>query len=55
MEYFCETNGVERKKVRFMFEGKEVFEADTPNSIGMKLGDTIDACHRLNYLVIGMH
>ena len=48
MENFCETNGVERKNVRFMFEGREVFEEDTLNSIGMKEGDNIDAYERLH-------
>ena len=38
------------KQVRFKFKGREVFESDTPDLIGMKKGDNnnIDAYGRLN-------
>ena len=34
-----------------MFKGREVFEEDTPDSIGMKPGDNVDVYERLHYLV----
>ena len=46
MEEYCEKKSLEKKHVRFMFKGKQVFEADTPKSIGMKNGDNIDAYER---------
>ena len=48
MEEFCKTNGLERKNVRFMLKGREVFELDTPQLIGMKKGDNIVAYKRFN-------
>ena len=49
MEEFCKTNGLERKNVRFMLKGREVFELDTPQLIGMKKGDNIVAYKRLPF------
>ena len=48
MEEYCKKNGYEKKQVRFMFKGREVFETDTPKLIGMELGGNIDAFGRLN-------
>ena len=48
MEEFCEKNDLDRKKVCFMFKGREVFQTDTPKLIGMKHGDNIDVYDRLN-------
>ena len=48
MEEYCEKSGRERNTVRFMFKGREVFESDTPELIGMKQGDNIDAYGRLD-------
>ena len=46
MEEYYEKKGLDKKQVRFMIKGKEVFETDTPKSIGMKQGDNIDAYER---------
>ena len=48
MEEYCKKSGYKRETVRFMFKGREVFESDTPDLIGMKHGDNIDAYDRLN-------
>ena len=48
MEEYCKNSDVERKQVCFMFKGREVFESDTPELIGMKHGDNIDAYDRLD-------
>ena len=48
MEEYCKNNGYERKQVRFMFKGRQVFQSDTPDLIGMKQGDNIDVYGRLN-------
>ena len=45
MKEYC---GLETKPVRFMFERRQVFESDTPDLIGMKQGNNIDAHGRLN-------
>ena len=42
MDEHCEKSDYESKNLRFMFEGREVFEIDTPKSIGMKNGDHLD-------------
>ena len=46
MEEYCEKSGREKKKFRFMFKGREVFKSDTPDLIGYKEGDKIDAHDR---------
>ena len=48
MEEYCEKKGYEKKHVRFMFKGREVFEHQTPKSINLKEGDNIDAYERLD-------
>ena len=48
MEEYCEKLGLEMNQVRFMFKGREVFEHQTPKSIGMKEGDNIDGYERLD-------
>ena len=48
MKAFCKTNSLERKNVRFMLKGREVFEIDTPELVGLKKGDNIVAYKRLN-------
>lgn len=39
---FCKLKNLDRKLVCFIFNGREVFETDTPESIGLKEGDNID-------------
>ena len=46
MDDFCKMRGLERKLVCFMYNGREVFETDTPMSIGLKEGDNIDCFDR---------
>ena len=48
MDEFCEKSGYKRNTVCFEFKGREVFESDTPKSIGVKHGDIIDVYERLN-------
>ena len=43
---FCKAKGLERSSVSFMYNGREVFENDSPNSIGLKEGDNIDCFDR---------
>ena len=38
----CKKSGIHRDRLCFMYKGREVFESDTPNSIGLKEGDIID-------------
>ena len=38
---YCKKRGLDRSLVRFMLNGKEIFETDTPESIGMKDVDKI--------------
>ena len=47
MDEYCKNKGLQRKNVRFVFNGRKVFETDTPKLIGMKEGDNIDAYERL--------
>ena len=46
MADFCETRGLQKEMVCFMYNGEEVFETDTPNSIDLKEGDNIDCFDR---------
>ena len=39
---FCKKRGLDKSLVRFMVNGREIFETDTPDSIGMNDGDEID-------------
>ena len=48
MEEYCKKSGLDRKKARFMFKGREVFDSDTPDLIGMKKGDNTDNYDRLD-------
>ena len=48
MDEFLKTNGLVSKNVCFMLNGKELSESDTPDLIGMKQGDNIDAYERLH-------
>ena len=48
MTEFCKVRGLERKLVCFMLNGREVFETDTPRSIGLKEGDQIDCFYRFS-------
>ena len=48
MDEYYKKKGLDRKSVRFMFKGREVFEEDTPKLIGMKEGDNSDAYERLH-------
>ena len=46
MDEFCRIRGLERKLVCFMYNGREIFETDTPKSIGLKHGENIDCFDR---------
>ena len=46
MDDFCKMRGLERKSTCFMYNGREVFETDTPKSIDLKEGDNIDCFDR---------
>ena len=46
MADFCKTRGLVKEMVCFMYNGQEVFETDTPNSIDLKEGDNIDCFDR---------
>ena len=46
MTDFCKTRGLEKEMVCFMYNGLEVAETDTPESIGLKEGDNIDCFDR---------
>ena len=46
MEEYCKESGYKIKQVRFAFKGREVFESDTPELLGMKYGDNIDVYKR---------
>ena len=43
---YCTKRGLDRSLVRFMVNGREIFETDTPASVGMKNGDKIDVQDR---------
>ena len=42
MTDFCKKRGLQRNMVSFMYNGREIFESDTPSSLHMKEGETID-------------
>ena len=46
MADFCKIRGLEKEKVCFMYNGREVTVTDTPESIGLKEGDNIDCFDR---------
>ena len=46
MADFCKIRGIKKEMVCFMYYGQEVFETDTPKSIGLKEGDNIDCFDR---------
>ena len=48
MDEYCKKKGLDRKNVRFVFNGRVVFQTDTPKLIGMKEGDNIEAHERLD-------
>ena len=41
MTDFCKMRGLERKLVCFLYNGRDLFETDTPKSVGLKEGDKI--------------
>ena len=45
---YCEKKGVKREDVFFMYNGKEVFETDTPKSIGYQKGIEFEVFDRIN-------
>jgi len=47
MADFCKIRGIKKEMVCFMYYGQEVFETDTPKSIGLKEGDNIDCFDRV--------
>ena len=52
MADFCKIRGLEKEMVRFIHNGREILETDTPESIGLKEGDNIDCFDRwLNLFV----
>ena len=48
MNDFCQIRGLKRKLVCFIYNGREVFETDTPESIGLKEGDYVDCFDRFS-------
>ena len=47
MHDFSMTRGLDRKLVCFIYNGQEIFETDTPKSIGLKEGDNTYVFDRL--------
>jgi len=43
MDAYLERQGVQKDNVRFLFDGVRLTETDTPKSLAMEEGDTIDA------------
>ncbi|KAI9669882.1 MAG: hypothetical protein M1831_006917 [Alyxoria varia] len=42
MEAFCERSGKNRQSVRFLFDGQRVTTDDTPDTLDMADGDTLE-------------
>ncbi|KAI9320185.1 ubiquitin-related domain-containing protein, partial [Dichotomocladium elegans] len=42
MEAYCERQGKSNDSVRFLYDGHRVLATDTPQSLAMEDGDTID-------------
>ncbi|KAK9467984.1 ubiquitin-related domain-containing protein [Lipomyces arxii] len=42
IDTFCDRQGKARKSVRFLYDGERVTESDTPDSLGMQDGDTLE-------------
>ena len=40
---YCQKNGLEQNKMRFLFNENVVFDTQTPDDLKMKTGDIIDA------------
>ena len=43
MKIYCARNGYPQNCVRFLYEGKEIKDTDTPESLKMVDGDQIEA------------
>lgn len=43
MTAFARHRGIDRQRTKFMFNGNEIEESDTPEGVGMEDGDRIDA------------
>ncbi|XP_060847191.1 small ubiquitin-related modifier 3-like [Rhopalosiphum padi] len=46
INHYCEINDLDKEEVRFRFYGQKIEEADTPSSLEMEEGDTIDVFKR---------
>ncbi|KAL9050985.1 MAG: hypothetical protein Q9162_006305 [Coniocarpon cinnabarinum] len=42
MDAFCDRSGKNRRSVRFLFDGTRVADIDTPESLDMADGDTLE-------------
>ena len=42
MDDYCKATGEDRKSIYFVYKGREVYETDTPKSIGFVAGDIIE-------------
>jgi len=42
MDAFCERQGKDRKTVRFLFDGQKVQDHDSPDTLEMADGDTLE-------------
>ena len=42
MDEYCKATGEDRNSIYFEYKGREVYETDTPKSIGFVEGDTIE-------------
>ena len=42
MQTYCARNGYPQKSIRFLYEGEEIRESDTPQDLKMEDGDMIE-------------
>jgi len=42
MDAFCDRQGKDKKTVRFLFDGTRVMEGDSPDTLDMADGDTLE-------------
>ena len=43
MDTYCDRQGLDRKSIRFLFDGTRITENDTPHTLDMENEDVIDA------------
>lgn len=42
MDAYCERKGIDRRAIRFAFNGDRINDSSTPKELGIEDGDTID-------------